>query len=192
MSDGDGELHLGFDDLLKEMASMPRLATPFITKNSVLQLQNSHRALASFKSHPLTARTWEIPREQPLITNVSKGLYEDRDRNKQKSPSVFGKLSFVWHLRMGPKPVRKIFLCDNASTELQICAEDGVVLCKWQMDIGQYDSPGCCFHVQLIDGDKHTSFPKGLPIPRFPSYPPTPMICLEFLLAELFQKDWRA
>jgi hypothetical protein len=189
------KLRLGFADLLTEIEAVPRLAQPFLSPEGSQRLDNAKHQLRTFTSRPETSFTWQIPREEPVTTKPSKGQYERKpNKTDQKSPDVVGALSFCWHMKTGPKPVRHVYLVDNASTELRIYdgeSEEATELRTWQMDIGLKDSPGCCFHTQVgqIRGTPHPSI--LLPVPRLPSFPPTPMSCLEFLLSELFQRQWQ-
>jgi hypothetical protein len=68
--------------------------------------------------------------------------------------------------------------------------EVDAALSMWRMEVGAHDSPGSCFHAQVLGTKPFPPFPKSLPVPRLPIFPPTPMACLEFLLSELFQLRW--
>ena len=184
----DRQLRLRFADLQKEMVAVPTLAEPFLSPEGSHRLREAQRPLAIHKARPNTTFTWEISREQPIITRPSMGAYEIKGH---KGPHVVGTLNFCWRLRTGSKPVRDVYLVDNASTELSILSEEGVALRSWQMDIGRQHAPGACFHTQIDASQSGSSASNWLPVPRLPSLPPTPMSCLELLLSELFQIEWR-
>jgi hypothetical protein len=184
----DGQLRLRLADLQREMVAVPMLASPFLSPEGSQRLQEAARPLTTHTARPNTPFTWEISRETPVTTKPSNGEYEQKGDN---GPHVIGTLNFCWHLRTGPNPVREVYLVDNASTELRIVDSGGVTLRGWQMDIGLKAGPGACFHTQ-IDASQSGSTPSSwLPVPRLPSFPPTPMSCLELLVGELFQTEWR-
>jgi hypothetical protein len=70
---------------------------------------------------------------------------------------------------------------------------DGVKrdLAMWRVEVASDDSPGCHFHVQVLGKTHDLPFPSTLSVPRLPSCIITPMAVLEFVLAELFQDEWR-
>jgi hypothetical protein len=184
----DGQLRLRIADLRREMVAVPTLAEPFLSPEGSRRLQEAQRPLAAHAARPNTPFTWEISRETPVTTKPSKGEYEQKG---DKGPHVVGTLSFRWHLRTGAKPVREVYLVDNASTELRIVDADGTLLRSWKMDVGLKDAPGTCFHTQIDASQSGSSSSDWLPVPRLPAFPPTPMSCLELLLSELFQTEWR-
>jgi hypothetical protein len=184
----DGQLRLRLADLQKEMVAVPTLAEPFLSPEGSQRLREAKRPLAAHTARPNTSFTWEIARETPITTKPSQGEYEQKG---DKGPRVVGTLNFCWHLRTGPKPVREVYLVGNASTELRILNDEGVPLRSWQMDVGVKDAPGTCFHTQIDANQSGSSSSKWLPVPRLPSFPPTPMSCLELLVSELFRTEWR-
>ncbi|HEX3517950.1 MAG TPA: hypothetical protein VHT29_02835 [Solirubrobacteraceae bacterium] len=185
-------LRLSFADLHKEIEVVPTLARRFLTPSAASRLDRAKHDLGALLARANTPFVWEIPREEAVQTRPSDAHYERRrERSTQKGPPVFGALSFSWHLRTGSRPVKDVYLVGNASTQLRIKDASGEELCMWRMEIGAADSPGCCFHTQVRGEELEGPFPKWLPVPRLPSYPPTPMACLEFLISELFQKPWQ-
>jgi hypothetical protein len=185
---GNDQLRLRLADLQREMVAVPTLAEPFLSPEGSQRLLEARRPLAAHTARPNTSFIWEISQETPITTKPSTGEYEQKG---DKGPQVVGTLNFCWYLRTGPKPVRDVYLVDNASTELRILDDKGVPLRSWQMDIGLRDAPGACFHTQIDAGQSGSSSSEWLPVPRLPSFPPTPMSCLELLLGELFQIEWR-
>ena len=140
--------------------------------------------------------SWTIPREQPLRTIVSPGSYLPSGRG----PGVVGTLSFVWEIeRVLPRkrraPAQHFQLIGLASTVARVYAVNGAgvpatELAMWRVEIGDDTSPGCHFHVQIRGESNDGPFPRSLSVPRLPGCLATPMVALEFLLAELFQKRW--
>jgi hypothetical protein len=63
-------------------------------------------------------------------------------------------------------------------------------IAMWRMEIGDSNSPGCHFHVQILGQTADFPFPKTLSVPRLPSLMMTPAATVEFVLAELFQDEW--
>ena len=71
---------------------------------------------------------------------------------------------------------------------------------SWRMEFGDDASPGAFFHAQIPDawdasaqedqGYPPTRWPHWLPVPRLPIPVLTPMLALEFTLAEIFQDRW--
>jgi len=188
------KLRLSSAELEKEMALAPKLAEKFLASDGAMRLERAKATLAAAKSKPNYDFIWEIPRGEPVRTQPSKGEYErKRDSLVQKGPTVAGALSFTWHMRTGHKGSGDIYISGNASTRLTVfdgTGDDANELGMWRMEIGAHDSPGCCFHTQVLGHDKEPPFPDWLPVPRLPTFPPTPMTCLEFLLTELFQLRW--
>jgi hypothetical protein len=75
--------------------------------------------------------------------------------------------------------------------ETEADGSKGEELAMWRIEIGDDDSPGCHFHVQIRGEEDDGPFPKRLSVPRLPTCLASPMAALEFLLAELFQEAWR-
>jgi hypothetical protein len=185
------KLHLSFVDLETEIAAMPKLAEKFLSSDGRFHLEQASRTLAAAKSKPNYEFTWAIPRENPIRTVPSHGSYErKRDKPDQKGPTVVGTLSFSWGMRTGDKRSNALHLSGNATTRLGIYDVEDNELGMWRMEVGAHDAPGCCFHTQIFGRDDDLLFPAWLPVPRLPSFPPSPMSCLEFLLSELFQLSW--
>ncbi|HVO55259.1 MAG TPA: hypothetical protein VMT37_12690 [Solirubrobacterales bacterium] len=185
MAEGPKRLRFNFASLQKELEAIVDLAGPFLTAESVRRLQQSKYWLASLKSQPGKRVTWSVPSDEPIRTRESEGEYEAKDGGK--GPIVEGALSFVWDMETSPKSVTEVELIGKASTMIRLCEKSGDThreLSTWKMEIGigAAESPGCFFHVQM---------PSQLPVPRLPIFPPTPMVCMEFLLGELFQRDWQ-
>jgi len=63
-------------------------------------------------------------------------------------------------------------------------------IAMWRMELGDAQSPGCHFHVQVLGEHDESPFPKSVSIPRLPSIFVTPMAAVEYVLGELFQERW--
>jgi hypothetical protein len=182
---------LSFAELETEIATIPRLAEKFLSSEGRSRLEQAGRTLAAAKSKSNYEFTWAIPRESPVRTTPSHGEYErKRDSPTQKGPPVTGALSFSWRMQTGHKH-NELYLSGNATTQLSIYDREDKELGMWRMEVGAHDAPGCCFHTQIFGRAEDQLFPAWLPVPRLPSFPPSPMSCLEFLLSELFQLRWQ-
>lgn len=191
----DGEvLRLGVSDLRREIEAASKLASGFLSTEGQRRLEQAQHELATAVAQPERGFIWQIPRDEPIWTKPSRAEYERKPGNAaQKGSDVLGALSFSWQMRTGPKPVKDVFLTGNATCMLRLHdseSEEDTALSMWRMEVGVHDSPGCCFHTQVLGTKPHPPFPKSLPVPRLPGFPPTPMACLEFLLSELFQLRW--
>ena len=186
MTEKRKELRLNFANLQKELESVSKLAHRFLTREGSHRLDAATRQLNFFKSRPGERVTWEVPSEEPIRTTVSKAQYEQRESGKKKGPHIHGAISFKWEMITSRKTVNEVLVCGKASTVVRLCEGEGdeaPVLSMWRMEIGvgAAKSPGCFFHIQV---------PASVPVPRLPVFPPTPMACLEFVLGELFQREW--
>lgn len=180
-------------DLQEESTVLPILASKYLDPSG------THRIAAATDSLKIAATqkdrqfTWQIPEDGPIRTLPSRGEYESRnDGDNPKGVHVVGQLSFKWQMRTdSEKPVKSAVLDGNATTKIHLLnADDQTEISMWRMEIGPADAPGCCFHTQVLGAGENPPFPKWMPVPRLPSFPPTPMSCLEFLLGELFQRGW--
>jgi len=187
-------LCLGVSDLKQEIEAASKLASGFLSTEGQRRLEQAQYDFATAVAQPQTGFIWQVPREEPIWTKPSRAEYERKPGSTdQKGRGVLGAFSFSWHMRTGPKPVKEVFLTGNATSMLRLHdseSEEDTALSMWRMEVGAHDSPGCCFHTQVLGTKPHPPFPKSLPVPRLPVFPPTPMACLEFLLSELFQLRW--
>ena len=121
--------------------------------------------------------------------------------NKFGGQEIYALIRGTWDLlSLGQTATkRKIRFVGNASTVIELwpraCAwkekfERDSRLAMWRVELGAQDSPGCYFHIQILGDRVPSPYPKGVPIPRFPSPFITPMAALEFVLGELFQDEW--
>ena len=141
---------------------------------------------------------WAIDKSRPIRTKHSCGEYQHGGAGHH---TVVGEISAKWEIQLvRSRGMRKqdtpswFSLYGLASTRiriLEVTATEEIELARWRFEIGDSQSPGCHFHVQILGDDNDVMFPKTLDVPRLPGIMVTPMDALEFLLAELFQDDWR-
>lgn len=186
-------LHFLFAELFEEIECLQRMADQFIDPSRSTILPALKRTLESIQDQP-SARIvpWQIRPERALRTIVGYGSYSPDDQGEH---NVFGEMSFIWDVAPHPPPrgpVSLLCLDGRASIVLSIhkLTADGATteLAKWRLEVGDHQSPGTHFHVQI--GYDTPPFPKSLDVPRLPTYPLTPMLAFEALLAELFQDRW--
>ena len=184
------ELRFSRKELVGEVEALRMIAAPFLDEQTAWRLDH---VLLQLRSAPRsTSMTWEIPRDTPLMTLPSEGEYEQKGR--RGGHHLIGQLSFSWGLRLSGDVAE---LSGNATTKLVLVDQrhdEGDTrrnLGVWRMEIGADDSPGACFHAQVVGDEVGPPFPPSLPVPRLPTLVPTPMAVLEFLLSELFQERWK-
>ena len=139
---------------------------------------------------------WEISSKFPLRTLPSEGEYEPGSRGRH---IVCAEITSVWSIKplgsRSPKDQRsrKFVLDGKASTKVRLInCENNEELAIWKFEIGDDNSPGCHFHVQILGEKSEPPFPSSLPIPRLPSLLTTFGDALEFVLGELFQDEWKS
>ena len=151
--------------------------------------------------------TIQVNTARPIRTKPCNGGYERGNGGTYKD--LFGELLFKWELR--PLGVassklaarRQVEVAGIASSVARLKIErQGVtaLIASWRMEFGDSNSPGAFFHVQIpdtlpgSDGEREPApqqmWPRWLPVPRLPIPAMTPMLALEFILAEIFQEDW--
>ncbi len=189
-------LEFSFSDVLQEINSLEVIAKGYIWKDSVDVLKNFGENLNNLRCYETSSYSWTISEAIPLCTVPSEGKYD-----KKHGEPVFGQISCIWEIKpkreLGWKKTKlseNFVLYGNASTKVKIFRgtpdRPGEEMAMWRMEIGVRDSPGCHFHVQILGAEDDPPFPKSLPIPRLPAMFVTPMSVFEYLLGELFQKDW--
>jgi hypothetical protein len=188
-----------FKDVLEEFEIVKKLAHGFIDPTTVAVLDETRGNLAAIQTTGSTTKTtpWRILPERPLRTIWSAG---ESARDAQGAFTLRAELSFVWDIR----PIvdekwgkRKLFALDgNASTVVSLKGRDNksaegneVELVCWRIEVGDHQSPGTHFHVQLNSYDL-PPFPKSLDVPRLPALLMSPLLVFEFALGELFQDRW--
>jgi hypothetical protein len=190
-------LIFNIEEILAEVRAAATLAEDFI-ENPTLAFAELATQLENIRDHKTNAMVaWTIAESRPIRTKHSAGEYE----RSAKGPTVVGTLSSIWEIkRINPPkakaPAKSFELVGNASTVIRLFrvsadGQDEEQVAMWRMEIGQDDSPGCHFHVQVLGDSDTIPFPRSLSIPRLPTLMATPPAVLEFLLAELFQERWR-
>jgi len=176
---------------------MRSLARPFLEREdpSWGPIDEWLIALNNIKDSPtLQAVPWGIDERNPIRTRISQNGYERGDR-KCRFKEVRGELSCVWEIRKEDSRDRRFFILEGqASTKLKVLdvsqGPRGTLLAQWQFEVGDHQSPGCHFHVGILQCNESGPFPKGLSVPRLPGILVTPMDALEYLLGEIFQDEW--
>lgn len=199
----DTGLRFSFAEMRREIQNMADIARPFLESASYEQVIPIWvQQLRNFAtSRHESAMQWEIPRSTPIQTVRSAGEYEVGDGGEH---TIFGRLSSVWDIvtpRAGSKtkkrnaPHNSFLLVGRASTRISIFEYhpngDHRELGRWRFEVGDAQSPGCHFHVQILGEEGDQFFPKSMCVPRLPAILITPMDALEFLLGEIFQSRWR-
>lgn len=193
-------LQFSFQDIAEEIDLIGRIAARFLSPGSTHVLHQLREDLEGIRGAAAGRRyPWEIPESPGLITEVSRGQYEGGSRVHKEH--IFAQISLVWVIsplgQHGPKASRgRLFeLGHLASTRVRLFRYSPTgshqEVGMWRMEIADDASPGCYFHVQLMGVEKAIPFPRSIPIPRLPTFVATPAFVLEFVLAELFQDDWK-
>jgi hypothetical protein len=166
--------------LVDELGLIREIAKAFLEPESLRILHNAQASLRGL-SRSKTGSRWAI--DDPIRTRVSHGSYATDGRGQH---AVSAEIRTVWHLQRSGRG--RVSVSDNVSSTISILA-DGNRIAEWHMDIAAMSSdPGCGLHAQVHEHD--TWFPSGLDIPRIPTFIPTVGAVVEFVLGELFQKDW--
>jgi hypothetical protein len=187
------QLQFAFQEIIAEIKAFSKVARDYIAPESLNVLPQLWTNLEVIQQLPDgTLTNWGITQAYPLRTIASEGQYE---HNGGGQHHLFAEMTSIWeivprgHRR---RPGRNFALVGNASTRVRLIdATSSVSLAMWRMEIGDAASPGCHFHVQVLGEEPDGPFPNTLPIPRFPGILVTPMVALEFVLAELFQDEWK-
>lgn len=185
------------EEMLRELESARTLTRSFIQNGDFVfgQMKSQLESLQYEKSP--AGMSWEIPKGAPLRSITSSGEYEPGG----KGIPVTAEFSFLWEVARIPPakkrdPAKEMQLTGIASTVARIFEADetgskGQEIAMWRIEIGDDGSPGCHFHVQILGEHDNGPFPKRLSVPRLPTCITSPMAALEFLLAELFQDQWK-
>ena len=175
-------------ELIQETIAFGKIARPFIARESQLVLEDYLQDLRSIGDQPedtdhrLTLR--------PLWTKPSKGQYEADKKGKH----IRAKIEGTWQLRVIPSSqTPQMEFCGIASTTVVLfdLANSCTPFAMWKLELGDHRSPGCYIHAHIPWGfDSETPGQKPISIPRLPSIFITPMSAIEFVMGELFQKEW--
>lgn len=168
----------------QELISCNKVAYRYIEPKSKYKLTSAIDQLRSMPVSTKGAYSWKINKNTPLKIQCNKGNHEISGAGKK----LQGRLSFKWRLRK--INTQTLELVGNASTIVAIheIADSKVKDChvlKWNVDVvTSSDAPGPAFHIQIDNRE-------NVPVPRFPSLLFSPADCLDFLLGELFQDEWK-
>lgn len=184
-------------EMLRELESAEKLATPFLVNPQGFFGEVRTQLIGIRDEYTDRMISWEVPLIRSLRTQVSKGEHERGSKGRW----VAGKLAFKWQvLRVHPKkpksPAEHLELAGIASTMVRVVHVEndgahGDEIAMWRTEVGDEQSPGCHFHVQIRGESEELPFPKSLSVPRLPTCLATPMAAMEFMLGELFQERWR-
>lgn len=191
-----GHLRFSFPDLVQEIQVLRGMARPFIAAPSSRVLPDLLEQLEGiWQGEAGRELCWELG---DIWTLASEGEYEAGAR--KGGMSVVACISGTWDVRpigrnaKKPKEKQKRLLefCGIASTRVRLfnAADLAQPIAMWRMELGDANSPGCYFHVQVMGDQDEAPFPKSVPIPRLPSLAITPMGAIEYVLGELFQDRW--
>jgi hypothetical protein len=196
------DLAFTFSEMLQEIQTFEAVAKNFLDDSAIGVLGQYRRQLQFIQGRKSQAAIpWIISQARPLKTAISRGGYESGQR--QGGLEVYATISTQWEVvcpnEGGKKivPQKTFHLTGLASTSVKFFSvtdedEDDELLCVWQSDIGDSDSPGCHFHIQVQREDDQTPYPKTFPVPRFPSLLTSALSVAEFAISELFQTQWKA
>lgn len=188
-------LEFYFQDCISEIDAISNLAGRFLNRDTHYVLPQLQENLRNIRS-AAEGRTydWGIPLHTPLMTATSNGNYEHGGGGGH---SLRACITSTWTIEaQGANSnkylqKRKFRLAGKASTRVRLIDDAGHDLAMWRIEIADPAAPGVYFHIQVLGEVAESPFPNSLPIPRFPSLFATPVVVLEFVLAELFQDDWR-
>lgn len=185
-----------FADVISECEVMKTYAKSVLDPTTVNILDEVKGNLQNIRAKASTTSTtpWQIPIGRPLRTNWSVGESQPNNKSKHRVRGVF---SFIWEIRPLDEDKwtgRKHFLLDGkASTVIDVMEEhDGKErrLARWTVEVGDHQSPGIHFHVQL-NGFEEPPFPRSLDVPRLPGLAMSPFLAIESAIGELFQDRWK-
>jgi hypothetical protein len=190
-------LEFQFAKIEEEIQSFVTLARSFLDPTAETILRSWLEQLNGIrKAQDGAIRPWSISQARPVRTVLSTPSHNARN------PHLLGQLSMVWELQI-PTGVRRekgnrspyFILSRLASTRISLWSNAETVglfeVARWSFEIGDDQSPGCHFHVQVKAEENDRLFPPTLSVPRLPGIFVTPIDALDFLLGEIFQDTWR-
>jgi hypothetical protein len=165
-----------YPELVRELRDLQRLAgSRFLANEHVLDQYTSDLERLQYQQHQVT---WEIPVDRPLRTTRTRAYEVDGNGFE-----VYGEVSGLWTIRRLTQ--RRFEVVGQASFVARIIdGEGGRVLAEWHFDMALPNAPGTWLHSQM---SWHGT---TLPVPRFPSLVVTLVDVVDFLLGELYQRDW--
>ncbi len=192
-------LEFEFQEFLDEIRAIKGVANNFLDRSASNVLDTFARNLETIRLTQRANSLWNIPLHAPLKTRISDGEYEQENRRGRHK--VFGEITSTWTIApSGPeaarkKPAKTFAVTGNASVRIRLIEPNSNSgdreLAMWRVELGDDAAPGCYFHIQVLGDNDRVPFPHSLSIPRLPALVFTPMAALEFVIAELFQAEWR-
>lgn len=187
-----------FREVLEELQVIEQLGSPLLEPDDLWKLQGFRAGLETIRANKI-AGAWRLPESAPLRTKSSNGAYEKHPR-RGTYPAVRGEFSVLWQIQPLPMAKKKqlpekFVVAGKASTKLRLVQEDEQgrrEFLLWRMEVGDIGSPGSFFHIQLGEDIDGSDLFQPLPVPRLPCPPASPLLALEYMLAELFQDGWPA
>ncbi len=193
-------LKFSFKEVVDECEAFKSYAREFLDLATISSIDEARASLLSIQKRKRNGSTrWEIPEAQPVRTRWSEGEWQQGGALTRRIRAEF---SFVWEVT--PIVIRKSIPCREfqlgglASTVVTLVNEiDGETfdLARWAVEIGDDQSPGTHFHVQVKGpcascACERPFFPGWLDIPRLPALLMSPFLVIEYALGELFQGKW--
>lgn len=203
-----GRLQFDLSELIEEVELMRGLAANFLDENSAGLLKDVADQLGTLYSrHEGAIVSVSVNPSWPIKTIPCDGGYERGCGGAYKS--LFAEIFFKWQLqplgnpRKKRKTDRRVEVAGIASTVARLKINHDrtpVEVASWRMEFGDEQSPGAFFHAQIpvaLETSQQEcrastlgKWPHWLPVPRLPIPALTPMLGLEFTLAEIFQDRW--
>ncbi len=190
-------LEFTFSEFINEIDAIKRVASAFIDESSEHVFYGLRESLENIKDGESGNRYfWGIHESNPLRTRTSRGMYRVGGGAREH---IFAEITSIWEIEPlkseGKKKPRRFRLGGLASTRIRLRRDNAnrvfQQVAMWRQELGDDNSPGCHFHVQVLGQTKKRPFPKSIEIPRFPALLFTPMAALDFVLGELFQDAWK-
>ena len=171
-------------ELRNELKYCDTIANKYLEPQSQGRLTRAADQLGYISTKlPKTNYNWQIEKADSLQTKPSLRSMVTSGCGH----SLQGRLCFKWKLRSVDR--RTVELVGIASTAISIHEVVNSIVCdepvfEWHTDVVTVESaPGPAFHSQVYNDVK-------LDVPRLPSILFSPADCLDFLLGELYQKEW--
>jgi len=194
-----GLLVLRFENISEELRSFSDIVRHMLTQPSLTLLAELERELSALASGVAgQMRTWGT-RGKELETLPSDGRHQmDREGHGH---NLKGLISFTWDVEPigGARtrlPLKRYFVLRNSSVRIRLFDErQRQVVSAWNVDVGDDRSPGCHFHAQIGEmmqgrGDQGGQRSLNLDIPRLPACLFMPTDAVEFVVCELWQREW--
>lgn len=185
-------LLFSYGQMQQQARSFQKVANKFLRRGEDSKIDDLASQLAVVQSSGSPNYRWGWAADSPLISDRSNGGYEVSGKGHYKG--VYAQVTAIWEI--GHHDSKLFRLHGNASTVIRLRDDDDDAtapdLARWRMEVGSGDSPGPIFHAHVLADEAQLKppFPKALSVPRFPSFPMTPMAAVEFVLGELFQRRW--